>query len=143
MLLLPSWAERWPVAHLATTDGDAPHVVAVVFCQVDEAIWIPIDGKPKSGAKLKRVRNIEATGHASLLVDQYDDDWSKLRWARADGNASVLATPTQVATAFLHKYPQYATTPLGNTAIRLVPRRVRQWSATPPPSHGTNRATSR
>lgn len=25
---------------------DGPHVVAVVFCEVGEAIWVPIDGKP-------------------------------------------------------------------------------------------------
>ena len=129
MPLLPAWAVDWPVGHLATTGRDGPHVVAVVFCEVGEAIWIPIDGKPKSGAKLKRVRNIEANGRASLLVDQYDEDWAKLRWVRVDGDAHVLKMPADVAAAFRVKYPQYRSTPLGDTCIRIGGRRSRGWSA--------------
>lgn len=130
MPLLPAWATDWSVGHLATSVGDVPHVVAVVFCEVGEAIWIPIDGKPKSGATLKRVRNIEANGRASLLVDQYDEEWSKLRWVRVDGAAEVVALPADVAAAFRAKYPQYRSTPLGDTCIRITARRSREWSAT-------------
>lgn len=120
------------MGHLATTDGEkTPHVVAVVFCEVDNAIWIPIDGKPKTGAKLRRVRNIEATGRASLLVDQYDKDWSKLRWVRADGAADMAQMPPNVVAAFLRKYPQYATTPLGTTGIHLTRLQLQHWAATP------------
>ncbi len=108
-----------------------PHVVAVVFCEVGEAIWIPIDGKPKSGAKLKRVRNVEANGQASLLVDQYDEDWSKLRWVRVDGAAEVVTMPPDVAAAFRVKYAQYRSTSLGDTCIRITGRRSREWSAAP------------
>ena len=104
-------------------------MVAVVFCEVGEAIWIPIDGKPKRGARLKRVRNIEANGQASLLVDQYDEDWSKLRWVRVDGDAHLLKMPVDVAKAFRLKYPQYLSTPLGDTGIRIDVRRLREWSA--------------
>ncbi len=130
MPLLPAWAADWPVGHLATSAGDRPHVVAVVSCEVDESIWIPIDGKPKSGAKLKRVRNIEASGQASLLVDQYDEDWSRLRWVRVDGDAHVQKMPADVAATFRVKYPQYRSTPLGDACIRIAARRSRQWAAT-------------
>lgn len=130
MPLLPAWAADWPVGHLATSAEDVPHVVAVVFCEVGEAIWIPIDGKPKSGAKLKRVRNIEANGRASLLVDHYDEDWSKLRWVRMDGDAEVVAMPADVAAAFRAKYAQYRSTHVGDTCIRVTVRRSREWSAT-------------
>ena len=127
---LPSWAVDWPVGHLATSAGDGPHVVAVVFCEVGGAIWIPIDGKPKSGAKLRRVRNIEANGRVSLLVDQYDEDWAKLHWARVDGEGEVAKMPADVAAAFRAKYPQYRATPLGDTGIRITVRRLSEWSAT-------------
>ena len=42
--------------------------------------YIPLDEKPKKvdESKLRRVRNIEARHEASLLIDQYDDDWSRL-----------------------------------------------------------------
>ncbi|MDE0007236.1 MAG: pyridoxamine 5'-phosphate oxidase family protein [Gammaproteobacteria bacterium] len=130
MPLLPAWAADWPVGHLATSAGHVPHVVAVVFCEVGEEIWIPIDGKPKSGAKLKRVRNIETNGHVSLLVDQYDENWSKLRWVRIDGAAEVVTMPADVAAAFRVKYPQYRSTRLGDTCIRVTVRRSREWSAT-------------
>ncbi|MDE0692408.1 MAG: pyridoxamine 5'-phosphate oxidase family protein [Gammaproteobacteria bacterium] len=129
-MALPTWAVSWPVGHLATSAGDVPHVVAVVFCEVGEVIWIPIDGKPKGGAKLKRVRNIEANGRVSLLVDQYDENWSRLRWVRVDGAADVVAMPADVAAAFRVKYPQYRDTPLGDTCIRITARRSRKWSAT-------------
>ena len=130
MSLLPAWAADSPVGHLATSVGDRPHVVAVVFCEVGEEVWIPIDGKPKTGAKLKRVRNVEANGHVSLLVDQYDEDWSKLRWVRVDGAAEVMTMPDHVAAAFRVKYPQYRGTPVGDTCIRITVRRSREWSAT-------------
>ena len=129
-MALPTWAASWPVGHLATSAGDVPHVVAVVFCEVGEAIWIPIDGKPKSGAKLKRLRNIEANGCVSLLVDQYDEEWSKLRWVRVDGAAEVVTMSADVAAALRVKYPQYRSTPLGDTCIRIAVRRSRKWSAT-------------
>ena len=127
--ILPSWAAHIAVARLATVDGAQPHLVPVVFCECDGALFVPIDGKPKSGRTLKRVANVERNPNVSLLIDEYDDDWSRLRWLRADGAAEVVATSAEVRTALLAKYPQYRKTPIGATAIRIAVKRTRSWSA--------------
>ena len=68
--VLPDWAVKSDVARLATVDAARPHVVPVVFCELDGALYIPVDGKPKSGARLKRLRNIERNPAVALLVDR-------------------------------------------------------------------------
>ena len=127
--VLPPWAASRPVARLATTTERYPHIVPVVFCEADGAIYIPIDGKPKSGRRLQRLHNIERDPAASLLVDVYADDWRQLRWLRLDGEARTVEMPTSVATAFRAKYPQYGDTALGTSAIRLTVQRSRSWQA--------------
>ena len=69
------------VARLATADADGhPHIVPVCYAYDGTHFYIPLDEKPKKvdESKLRRVRNIVARHEASLLIDQYDDDWSHL-----------------------------------------------------------------
>jgi PPOX class probable F420-dependent enzyme len=80
-----------PVARLATVRPDGgPHVVPVVFTLHDDAIVFAVDAKPKRTRDLQRLRNLAANSRASFLVDEYDDDWARLWWARADGRAVVV-----------------------------------------------------
>lgn len=127
--ILPAWASEQPVARLATADGAQPHVVPVVFCELDGAICIPIDGKRKSGRPLKRMTNIERNPRVSLLVDQYSDDWTRLRWLRLDGAARVLPTQASLAATLTAKYPQYQHVDVGARAIHIAIDRVRSWPA--------------
>lgn len=127
MPILPDWAADSPVAHLATVGQPHPHIVPVVFCEVDGAIYVPIDGKPKSGRRLQRLANIERNPAVCLLVDVYAEDWSQLRWFRADGEARLATTRADVAKALRAKYPQYARTAVGTEAIRIAVQRVRSW----------------
>ena len=128
---------RWPVARLATlAESGFPHVVPIVFVHLDERIWSPLDGKPKRGAELKRIRNIEREARCSLLLDHYDEDWRRLWWLRVDGRAEVVrgdALPSEVlAAALREKYPQYAQTPvfLGEpTALSIEIDRFASWTA--------------
>lgn len=131
--ILPSWAARLPVARLATVSGRQPHLVPVVFRECEGAVFIPIDGKPKSGRRLRRVANIEANPAVSLLIDEYDDDWSRLRWLRADGTATIVDLSPTVARQLREKYPQYETTAIGDTAIRIQVAHTQAWSALPRP----------
>src|SRR5262249_55668044 len=78
------------VARLATADaGGQPHLVPIVFAVVEDEIYSATDNKPKSTAgsqgRLRRLDNIRANASVSVLVDHYEDDWSRLWWARADG----------------------------------------------------------
>jgi PPOX class probable F420-dependent enzyme len=79
------------VLRLATVGGDGrPHLVPCTFV-VDRSgrVAIGIDNKPKSSGYLRRLANLSENPRASLLVDQYADDWTQLWWARADGTATL------------------------------------------------------
>src|SRR2546425_8714195 len=81
------------VARLATADGDgSPHVVPVCYAFDGTRFYTPLDEKPKrvAGTQLRRVRNIEARHEAALLIDQYDDDWSRLGYVLVHGRADLL-----------------------------------------------------
>jgi PPOX class probable F420-dependent enzyme len=69
------------VGHLATADSRAiPHVVPVCFAILQGTLYITVDEKPKrvAGAALKRVRNIERNPMVAIVVDRYDEDWTRL-----------------------------------------------------------------
>jgi PPOX class probable F420-dependent enzyme len=100
------------VARLATASADAvPHIVPVTFAVDVDRVYIAIDSKPKRSMDLKRLRNIEANPNVALLADEYDDDWSRLWWVRADGTARILAAGSEDARTPIEllqsRYPQY------------------------------------
>lgn len=134
--MLAELLECWPVGRLATiTPDDLPHVLPVLFVQQGEWLYSPVDGKRKDGTPLARVRNVAAHGRASLLLDHYGDDWSRLWWVRLEGPARVVepgAAEQQVLMSRLAaKYPQYATVPTFTArprALAMRPERVVAWS---------------
>jgi PPOX class probable F420-dependent enzyme len=121
-------------AYLATADaGGLPHLVPVTFALLGDALVTAVDHKPKSGARLRRLRNITANPLVSLLVDEYTEDWARLWWARADGVASVLTEPADRAgpvRALVERYPQYAGQPPAGPVIRVDVRRWSGWAYT-------------
>jgi PPOX class probable F420-dependent enzyme len=100
------------IAHLATADSRAvPHVVPVCFAISDGTLYITIDEKPKrrSGASLKRLRNIAENPAVAIVVDRYDEDWALLGWVMLRGRAEILTGGTEHrdAQALLRsRYPQ-------------------------------------
>ena len=107
------------VARLATADADGvPHVVPVCFALIGDKLYIAIDEKPKgptsgrSGAGLKRLRNIMENPAVALVADHYDDaDWSRLGWVMVRGRAEILRAGTEhrrAQDAVRARYPQVA-----------------------------------
>jgi PPOX class probable F420-dependent enzyme len=123
------------VARLATADGDGhPHVVPVCYAFDGARFYTPLDEKPKrvAGNELRRVRNIEARHEASLLVDQYDDDWSRLGYVLVHGRADVLmpedAAHTHALVLLRERYLQYQTMKLEtHPVIVITPDHVVSW----------------
>ncbi|MCY3567094.1 MAG: TIGR03668 family PPOX class F420-dependent oxidoreductase [Chloroflexi bacterium] len=124
--------------YLSTASADAePHLQPVVFQVVGEAVYIAIDEKPKTTLRLRRLTNIEENPRFALLVDRYDDDWSRLWWILLRGPADVLwpsewdANESAAAVAALRaKYPQYESMGMEERPLlRLRPDRVTRWSA--------------
>ncbi|GAB3484456.1 TIGR03668 family PPOX class F420-dependent oxidoreductase [Amycolatopsis cihanbeyliensis] len=123
-----------PVARLATADASGrPHLVPVTFALLDspDAVVFAVDHKPKRRTDLRRLRNIGVNPEVSFLVDHYQDDWSGLWWARADGRATVHADPepgSAPLAALRAKYPQYAERPPEGPVVLTEVARWAGWS---------------
>ena len=125
------------VGRLATADlHGRPLVVPVCFVLDGGAIYSAIDAKPKRDPSrpLRRVRNVLQNPQAALVVDEYDEDWTRLRYVIVEGTATLLpdgAELEQAIDALRDKYPQYRTMGLSRAAgtmIRLSADRLVPWS---------------
>jgi PPOX class probable F420-dependent enzyme len=123
------------VARLATVRPDGgPHVVPIVFALVGDTVWFAVDDKPKRSRRLQRLANLERDPRASVLVDAYDDDWTRLWWVRADGRARVVGPGEErdeALAALAAKYPRYRDRPPGGPAVAVAVERWAWWSAAP------------
>ena len=122
------------VAHLATADaGAVPHVVPVCFAIHASTLYIAIDAKPKRApaAALKRVKNILENPAVAVVVDRYDEDWTRLGWVMLRGQAEILAAGSEHddAQALLRaRYPQLAAMQIVDLpVIALRIARVTSW----------------
>ncbi|MEO5939402.1 MAG: TIGR03668 family PPOX class F420-dependent oxidoreductase [Candidatus Limnocylindrales bacterium] len=101
-------------------------------------LYSPLDDKPKQSDdphELARVRDILVLPEATLLVDRWSEDWSRLGWIRLDARAELLEPePREVAehgaaiAGLRAKYPQYAGHRLEDRPIlRFTVIRVVSW----------------
>ena len=123
------------VGRLATASkGGQPLVVPVCFVVHDERIYSAVDLKPKRTRELRRVRNVRENPLVSLVVDEYDEDWTKLRWVMIEGTARVVdgAERERALGSLVAKYRQYAAMDLTHTAgdvLAITPARLVAWRA--------------
>ena len=124
------------VARLATVGaGGKPHVVPITFAVDGDTIYFAVDAKPKRTADLKRLRNIAANPSVSVLVDHYEDDWTRLWWVRVDGTARLLADGAQAVRAtdlLAARYPQYRRARPGGPVVAISIDRISGWSPEAP-----------
>ncbi len=99
---------RARVARLSTIDykKQIPHIVPVVFAFDGHHYFIPLDDKRKKETveKLKRVRNIQHNPNAALLIDEYNEDWSKLVFVMIQGKAYLIGEGDEEEIERTHKY---------------------------------------
>ena len=137
---LPPWAaallRESRVARLGTVDAAGrPLVVPVCYVFDGRACFSALDAKPKrvEAGALRRVRNIAANPRVSLVVDRWDEDWSKLLWVIVEGRAELLMAGAERAAAvdlLREKYAQYRALGLDREAapvIRITPARALAW----------------
>jgi PPOX class probable F420-dependent enzyme len=121
------------VARLSTVDANGnPHLVPVTFAVNGDTVVIAVDAKPKRSKELKRLRNIEANPSVSLLVDEYSEDWSRLWWVRADGNARVQRDAERMREPIdwlAGKYQQYRQSRPDGPVIEVQVGNWSGWSA--------------
>ncbi len=134
-------------ATLATIDPQGrPRLVPVCFVLLGGVgavpepprLYTPLDEKPKRVVDphaLARVRDLLARDDAQLLVDRWDEDWSRLGWVRLQGRAQILEPDGSAAgerdtaiRALRAKYPQYEQHGLeARPLIRILVTRASSW----------------
>jgi PPOX class probable F420-dependent enzyme len=124
------------VARLATTDPDGrPHLVPIVFVLDGDTLYSAVDAKPKRSRTLRRIENARERPDVTVLVDHYEDDWTRLWWVRLRGRARVLDEGEEAERALgllAAKYEQYASEPPGLPVLAIDVLEWRGWAATPP-----------
>ncbi len=120
-------------ATLGTVDSAGqPHLVPIVFVYREGRLYTAVDRKPKSTRRLKRLSNIEANSSVSVLLDRYDDDWTRLWWIRVDGTARVIDSGRSFREGIAlltTKYQPYGDQPPPGPVIEVRVETVRAWSA--------------
>ena len=106
------------------------------YARDGDQLYFVIDEKPKAvGKTLKRMRNIAENPDVALVVDVYDEDWTRLAWVIVEGRAVVLTGGEEFSQAvdlLTAKYPQYRTMGLDRHAgavIAIAPERLLAWRA--------------
>ncbi len=123
------------VGRLATVRPDgSPHVVPFVFALDGETAYWAVDGKPKRSPDLARLTNLAADPRAEIVVDGYDDDWSRLWWVRARGLGRVVMDAGErerALRALAAKYPQYRDAAPDDSVVAVDLRAWSGWTAAP------------
>jgi len=117
------------VGRLATVTPEArPHLVPVCFVLAEDDLYWAVDQKPKASRDLARLRNLAVNAFAELLVDSYEEDWTRLWWVRAACTTTVLESGPEAERALdllAAKYPQYRARRPAGPVVRM---RVLRWS---------------
>jgi len=116
------------VGRLATIDASGfPHSVPICPVLVNGHVYLASE----TGAK--KVRNIEANSHATLVFDVYSDSWKKLRGVMLQCEAHIVnSSEFKKRRAELYeKYPQYKkASPIeaaDSVILELIPVKKFSW----------------
>ena len=131
---------------LATADRlGQPHVVPVCYACDGDAVYIVLDEKPKRvpPERLKRVQNILENSQVALVVDRYDDDWSRLAYVLVEGRADLLcsgqAEHARAVILLRARYLQYQLMELDlRPVIAVRPSKIVAWAALSSSEHGAS-----
>ena len=123
------------VARLATLDSkQKSHLIPICYAYNGTVFYSAIDRKPKrvSPERMARLKNIKKNPQVALLVDHYDEDWTRLWYVLVRGKAELVSAPAErkVALQCLRaKYPQYSSAMLEDDAplLRITAQRVTAW----------------
>ncbi len=123
--------EQARVARLATVDASGrPHVVPICFAIEGDTLYTAIDEKPKRTRRLQRLANIEANPIVEVLIDHYEEDWSRLWWVRLRGTARI-AEDRHAVELLVAKYAQYREHPPAGPVIAVTIEKRSEWTASP------------
>lgn len=123
------------VARLATVRPDGrPHLVPITFALDDDELVTAVDDKPKDTRDLQRLANIRHDPRVTVLVDRYDQDWSRLWWVRIDGEARIVDGGDRydrALDALVARYPAYRQAAPDGPVVVIAATAWNGWSASP------------
>lgn len=121
------------VGRLATlAPGGRLHLVPICFALDGDVLYSAVDEKPKRSRRLQRIDNVRAHPEAAVLVDQYEEDWSRLWWVRLRGRGRVVEQGQEFELALrllADKYDQYRQRPPPGPVLAIEIDEWRGWSA--------------
>lgn len=108
-------------------------LVPVVFAIDGHQLIIPVDTvKPKRTLRLQRLENLLTDPRCSLLVEHFDEDWSKLWWVRLSGRAAERPPSPRHLARLADQHPQYREPGAVAATIVLTADTVTGWAASAP-----------
>jgi PPOX class probable F420-dependent enzyme len=121
------------VGRLATVTPDGSlHLVPICFVLAGDLLYTAVDEKPKRSRRLQRLENVRVHPDVAVLVDHYEEDWSRLWWVRLRGKGRVLEEGAELERALellAEKYEQYRQQPPAGPALAIAVEEWRAWSA--------------
>jgi PPOX class probable F420-dependent enzyme len=106
-----------------------PHSVPVVFAICGAEVISPIDHKPKTGEVMARVRNLGRDDRVTLLLDHWDEDWTRIGWVMIRGRAVVdTDAPLDDMRLINVRYPPYKPDERHDALIRISPESILWWT---------------
>jgi PPOX class probable F420-dependent enzyme len=121
------------VGRLATVSPDGRlHLVPICFVLAGDVLYSAVDEKPKRSRRLQRLENVRARPHVAVLVDHYEEEWSRLWWVRLRGTGRVVEHGPEFEASLgllAEKYEQYGQQPPGGPVLAIRIDEWRGWSA--------------
>jgi len=139
-----SFLQAARVGRLATVDAAGlPAVIPICYQVEGSRLFTPIDAKPKRAdwRRLRRVRNLRANPQVAVVVDRWDEDWTRLAWVHLRGRAALEEAGllhTQGIALLRAKYAQYRDMPLETLPLIVIEiAAARHWGdlSVAPPTH--------
>jgi PPOX class probable F420-dependent enzyme len=122
------------VGRLATLAPDGRlHLVPICFALDGDVLYSAVDAKPKRSRRLQRIENVRAHPDVAVLVDHYEEDWSRLWWVRLQGRGRVVERGREFELALrllAEKYDQYRQRRPPGPVLAIEIDEWRGWSAT-------------
>lgn len=117
--------DRTPVCRIATVRPDGePHVIPVCPVFDGEAIYVDV------GDRSATASGVRDSGRVTVLIDEYDDDWSKLRAVLLKCRARELSGDEKDGAweRIREKFPQYSSVNWEpRLTLALEPYDWREW----------------
>jgi PPOX class probable F420-dependent enzyme len=117
------------IARVGTSDEHGRvHLVPVTFVVWEGRWYSPSDAGPRPA---KRLRNLERDPRVTVLVDVYDEDWSKVWWVRLRGLGRVVEDFSERERAcrlLREKYPQFEDAPSDEGEGPVMAVDVEEWA---------------